>query len=164
MKRLILMRHAKSDWSDLTASDHQRGLNARGTESAAAVGQWLRNEGLTPDHILCSDARRTQETLELLELPDVPKTITKRLYLAEMDVMARILQQQTADCVLMVAHNPGTAHLAERLLSNVPQQVEFGKFPTGGTLVIDFGINSWQALPMGSGQMLHFITPRTLIK
>ena len=164
MKRLILMRHAKSDWSDLTASDHERTLNNRGVKSAEAMGDWLRHEGLLPDSVLCSDAARTQETLGLLKLPEIPTTITRKLYLAEADVMARILKQQTGDCVLMVVHNPGTIILAERLIGNSPEQPEFDAFPTCATLVADFDINTWRGLEMGSGTALHFTLPRSLIE
>ncbi len=164
MKRLILMRHAKSDWSDLTASDHERSLNARGIKSATAMGEWLRQEDLYPDHILCSDAARTQETLGLMKLPDTPTIYSRNLYLAEADVMARILRQQTADCILMVAHNPGTAILAERLLKTAPDQPEFHAFPTCATLVADFEIETWRALEMASGTTVHFTLPRTLIQ
>lgn len=164
MKRLILMRHAKSDWSDLTASDHARSLNARGVKSATAMGEWLRQEDLHPDHILCSDAERTQQTLRLLKLPDTPTTFTRTLYLAEADVMARSLRQQKGDCILMVAHNPGTAILAERLLKTIPDQREFEAFPTCATLVADFEIGTWRALEMGTGIAVHFTLPRTLIE
>ena len=163
MKRLILMRHAKSDWSDLTASDHARTLNARGLKSAQAMGDWLRREGLLPDSILCSDAARTQETLKLLALPETPTAFTRMLYLAQADVMARLLSQQTGDCVLMVAHNPGTAILAERLLQTLPAQPEFDAFPTCATLVADFEIDTWRGLEMGKGVAVHFTLPRSLI-
>ena len=164
MKRLILMRHAKSDWSDLTATDHERRLNERGVRSAQAMGDWLRRESLLPDTILCSDAARTQETLELLALPETPTNFTRKLYLAEADVMARSLMQQTGDCVLMVAHNPGTAILAERLLHTLPDQPGFDAFATCATLVADFEIDGWSALQMGRGTATHFKLPRTLIE
>lgn len=163
MKRLILMRHAKSDWSDLTATDHERTLNTRGIRSAQAMGDWLRREGFLPDAILCSDAARTQQTLTLLALPDAPTVFTRKLYLAEADVMARLLEQQTGDCVLMVAHNPGTAILAERLLQTLPDQPEFDAFPTCATLVADFEIDAWRGLEMGKGVAVHFTLPRSLI-
>ena len=164
MKRLILMRHAKSDWSDLAATDHERGLNTRGIKSAKAIGNWLRREGLEPDEILCSDAARTRETLGLLDLPYATTTFTRKLYLAEADVMARYLRQQTGSVVLMLAHNPGTAILAERLLKTRQPEPEFYTFPTCATLVVDFAIDSWRALEMERGTAVHFTTPRSLIE
>lgn len=163
MKRLILMRHAKSDWSDPNASDHERTLNARGIEAAQAMGAWLRQEGLTPDHVLCSDAARTRETLNLLDLPDTSTTFTRRLYLAAEDNMAACLMQQSGNCILILGHNPGTALLAQRLLKTAPDEPEFDRFPTCATLVVDFKIETWRELEMGSGTALHFTLPRTLI-
>lgn len=163
MKRLILMRHAKSDWSALTASDHERTLNARGIESAQAIGDWLRQEGMRPDHILCSDAARTQETLAHLKLPETPTTLTRELYLAEPEAMLHILRQQSADCILMLAHNPGSAILAEQLLQRLPDDEEFDRFPTCATLVAEFEIEDWSKLEIGTGTSRNFIVPRRLI-
>ena len=59
MLRLILMRHAKSDWSHLDLSDHDRPLNNRGKASAAALGDWLRVKSYLPDQVLSSTAART---------------------------------------------------------------------------------------------------------
>lgn len=78
MKRLIFMRHAKSGWSGAATSDHARPLNPRGQRSAVAMGDWLRSQSLQHDHILCSNAGRTRETLDLLGLGEVPTT-TKRV-------------------------------------------------------------------------------------
>lgn len=163
MKRLILIRHAKSDWSNPNGSDHERTLNDRGRRSAQAIGDWLRAHSLIPDQILCSDAARTQETLELLALGDIPTTLTRDLYLAQPGFMARLLKKQTADCVAMVAHNPGSAILADELLKDAPDNSAFDRFPTCATLVIDFEVDTWRDLRMGSGKAAHFVVPRDLI-
>lgn len=162
MKRFILMRHAKSDWSDLTLSDHARALNARGRRSAEALGDWLRSLSLHPDHVLCSDAVRTRETLSLLALGDVETSTLRSLYLAEPDVMEAALREQDEDCVLMIAHNPGCAMVAEMLLAQVPDHPAFHSYPTGATLVADFDIASWRDLRRGTGTAAHFTVPREL--
>tara|TARA_B110000977_G_scaffold201307_1_gene295263 strand:+ start:902 stop:1396 length:495 start_codon:yes stop_codon:yes gene_type:complete len=164
MKRLILMRHAKSDWGDWTATDHERGLNTRGVKSAGAMGDWLRENSLMPDHILCSDATRTQETLAGLALPDIPTTLTRDLYLAKADVMAQLLMRQDGPCVLMVAHNPGTGLLAARLIAAEPDHPEFDSYPTCATMVAEFEIDTWRDLKMGTGRLIDFIVPRDLIE
>ncbi len=69
MRRLLLLRHAKSSWSDPTARDHERPLNDRGRRAAPLVGDYLRREDLVPDLVLCSSARRTCETLARLDAP-----------------------------------------------------------------------------------------------
>ncbi|KEJ88662.1 SixA phosphatase family protein [Sulfitobacter donghicola] len=164
MKRLILMRHAKSDWTDLDQTDHGRALNERGRVSAAALGDWLRKNGFQPDHILCSDAKRTRETLDGLKLGDAPTSFLKSLYLAEPDVMAGTLHQRSEDCILMVAHNPGTAMLAEMLLATASDHSGFYKYPTGATLVVDFDIMDWRDLRKGTGKLVQFTVPRDLMK
>lgn len=164
MKRLILMRHAKSDWSHEAASDHARILNPRGRRSAEAIGDWLREQAIMPDHVICSDAARTRETLSRLSLGDVPTSLTRTLYLAEPEVMAQILRQSTEDCILMVAHNPGTAMMADMLLDDAPPHDNFYTYPTCATSVIDFNIPQWRDLEQGTGQLAHFIVPRELIQ
>ncbi len=164
MKRLILMRHAKSDWSDLAASDHERPLNAHGQRSAHAMGDWLRAQSLRPDHVLCSDAVRTCETLAYLSLGCVSTTETRGLYLAEPDVMARTLHPRDEACILMIAHNPGCGMLANLLLADAPAHPEFHSYPTGATLVVDFDITSWRDLQNGTGHAIHFVVPRDLTR
>ena len=164
MKRLILMRHAKSDWSDLAASDHERTLNKRGRRSAETIGKWMRSQSVHPDHVLCSDAARTRETLSLLQIADVPTTTTRRLYLAEPDVMAHALHPRDEDCILMLAHNPGSAMLADMLLAEAPDHPDFDTFPTCATLVADFDIANWRDLRSGTGRVVAFIVPRDLIE
>ncbi|QUJ75658.1 histidine phosphatase family protein [Sulfitobacter albidus] len=163
MKQLILMRHAKSDWSAGSGSDIARPLNARGRKSAAAVGAWLREGGFTPDAVLCSAATRTQETLERLSLPGKPQiTVTRDLYLAEPMVMLAMLQAAEGDSVLMLGHNPGSAAFAETLLETAPQHPDFHRFPTCATLVARFDITEWAVLTPGTGTPQQFIVPREL--
>jgi len=164
MKRLIIMRHAKSDWSDLTASDHERSLNARGQRSAAAMGAWMRDNALQPDHVLCSDATRTKETFERLNLGNVSVAFTRNLYLAEPEAMRHQLQSLSGDCGMMLAHNPGCAMLAEMLVAKAPIHPDFYRFPTGAVAVLEFDTGTWRELPWGSGTCTHFEVPRTLMQ
>ena len=164
MKRLIIMRHAKSDWSDLTASDHERSLNTRGQRSAAAMGAWIRDNTLRPDHVLCSDAARTKETFERLDLGNVPATFTRNLYLAEPEVMRHQLRNLGDGCVMIIAHNPGCAMLAEMLAAKAPNHPDFHRFPTGAAIVLEFETSTWRELPWGSGTCTHFEVPRALMQ
>ena len=66
MRRLLLLRHAKSSWSEPGASDHDRPLNRRGQEAAPRIGAYLARHRLIPDRVLCSTARRARETWELV--------------------------------------------------------------------------------------------------
>lgn len=160
-RRLILMRHCKSDWShDL--KDHDRPLNPRGQRSARALGQWLRQSGTLPDQILCSSALRTRETCDGLRLAVEPE-LRADLYLAEPGAMLAALRQARGATVLMIGHNPGIADLAQRLVTTPPPHPRFDDYPTGATLVASFPIDDWQALTPASGTVQEFISPRDLI-
>ncbi|AXI45176.1 phosphoglycerate mutase [Sulfitobacter sp. SK012] len=160
MKRLILMRHAKSDWS-AGLPDIERSLNPRGQTSAKALGDWLRTQGHMPGAVLCSAASRTQETLARLTLPaDIPVEVTRLLYLAEAATMAQVLREATADRILMVGHNPGIADFAAALLTEQPDHEQFSRYPTGATLIADFDIKEWNELKMHSGTTVDFVVPR----
>ncbi|MBN9678292.1 SixA phosphatase family protein [Salipiger bermudensis] len=162
MKRLILMRHAKSDWST-GGADHQRPLNKRGRNSAKALGNWLRAQGLAPDQALCSSASRTRETLALLDL-EVRTRYEDRLYHAGPVAMLKCLSEAEGDTVIMVGHNPGIAEFADELMATPPRHPRFADYPTGATLVADFEIDDWSALEPGTGTATGFVIPRELLE
>lgn len=160
MKRLIMMRHAKSDWS-LNQEDHDRPLNTRGINSAQSLGVWLRTQGLLPDQVLSSSATRTRQTLEGLDLP-VKAKFEQALYLADPSVILDTLCGATGDVVLLLGHNPGVAMLAEGLVAQAPVHPQFQDFPTGATLVVDFDTNSWETIKPGTGRVVTFVIPKDL--
>ena len=165
MRRLILMRHAKSAWNNPGIGDHDRPLNGRGKRAAQGLGDWLRTQGFLPDQILCSSAARTRETLARLALPDtIPTTLTRDLYLAEASEMLAILRQATGDCVLMLGHNGGIADTAWRLVGDAPPKHDrFSDFPTGATLVCDFDVTTWADLATRTARTQAFVTPHDLV-
>ena len=163
--RLILTRHAKSDWDNPLDTDHQRPLNPRGKRSAPLIGRWLAAKTYLPHEALVSDATRTRETFGLLsaELPQpVPVEFDSTLYLASATVMLRRLQRANAPVVLMLAHNPGIAELAAMLLRTPVADSDFQRYPTGATLVADFDIAQWSELRGHTGELVDFTTPRRL--
>ncbi len=158
---LILMRHAKSSWSSLDQSDHDRPLNKRGQRSARALGDWLREHDHAPDQILCSSAVRAQETYAGLNL-GLPAPAVPTLYLAEPDTMMRALRAATGRVVLMIGHNPGIADFASRLVRKPPRHDRFLDYPTGATLVADFDVAGWSDIDWAGGKTVDFIVPRAL--
>ncbi|WP_299680481.1 histidine phosphatase family protein [uncultured Roseobacter sp.] len=162
-RTLILMRHAKSDWTHAGLRDHDRPLNGRGRVSAKALGAWLRAQGHVPDEVLCSSATRTGETVQRLELPvEIPVTYTSDLYHAEARTMREVLMRATGTCVLMIGHNPGICAFAKRLVRAAPDHVRFEDYPTGATLVVQFDIASWTEIGWHKGQPIAFVVPREL--
>lgn len=162
VKRLILLRHAKSSWDDPTLADRDRPLNKRGRKSAKAIGKWLQEIGITPDLTLCSDAVRAKETLKRLKLGGKAKVMPE-LYMAEADQILEAMQKADGACVMLIAHNPGIADFAQRLVSSPPPHGRFADFPTGATLIVDIPMTDWKAGHFGTSTVVNFITPRELI-
>lgn len=162
MKRLILMRHAKSDWS-ASGDDHGRPLNARGKDSAAAMGRWVVDQGWTPDEVLCSTATRTRQTLTLLGLPHLPTRFERTLYLAEADEIIDTLRSAEADTVLLVGHNFGIAECAHALVKTWPDHPRFSDYPTCATSLIRFDVTDWGEIREGNGVCDDFAVPREVI-
>ena len=158
--RLILMRHAKSDWG-FDLSDHDRPLNKRGRRAAPAIGTWLQQQGYLPDEVLCSTATRTRETLDLLGTP-APTRFERALYHAGLDTMLELLKSARGHSVMMLGHNPGIAGFANTLLKAPPTHPRFDAYPTCATLVAQFDIDDWTDLHPGTGRALAFIVPRDL--
>ena len=170
MRRLLLLRHAKSDWSEPGADDHERRLNRRGREAAPRIGAYLHRHRLIPDSVLCSTARRTRETWDLVaaELPSAPPaTYVERLYEATPRTILDLLREAEpgGKSLLVVGHNPGLHDLATLLVASGDlddRERLREKLPTGGLVVIDFAIGNWSKLHPRSGRLDRFVAPRTL--
>ncbi len=166
MKRLILTRHAKSSWDDPATPDHDRPLNERGRAAAAELGVWLASRGAIPGEVLCSDALRTRKTWSGVApaLPGTPiLNLKPALYHAGPDVMLAVLRNATDDCVMMIGHNPGIAEFAARLVAQAPLHDEFGRYPTGATLVVDFNAEAWADVAFGQGAVVDFVVPSEVL-
>ena len=74
-----------------------------------------------------------------------------------------VLRHATADTVMMIGHNPGIAEFAARLVAHPPQSAEFGRYPTGATLVVDFDVAEWGDVSFGSGVTVDFIVPSEIV-
>jgi phosphohistidine phosphatase len=172
MKTLLLLRHAKSSW-DEALPDEKRPLAKRGREAAPEVGRYMAKHDQVPDLILCSTARRTTETLDLI-LPyfkkGIPIKYEDQLYLAEYpDLLARIRWvDDKFKKLLIIGHNPGLEQLAFTLAmaSNGPDDDQMRrlteKFPTAALAVITFNFKSWKDVKEGKGTLEDFVRPKDL--
>lgn len=162
---LILTRHAKSDWDDPRLDDHDRRLNPRGRDSAAAIGAWLKDRGHLPEQVQVSTAARAVETwtgmAPHLGTPEV--SFHRRLYHPAPETMLAHLSRATAGTVLMLAHNPGIGALAASLIRRSPDHPRFADYPTAATLVVRFDAPGWVDIARGTGDVLDFTVPRDLI-
>jgi len=169
--RLLLLRHAKSDWST-DADDHDRPLSARGRKAAPEMGHYMRAEGYVPAVVLCSTATRTRETLDLLlsAWKDEPSVNYDRaLYLAEWPQLVVAVKKAPASAspLLLIGHNPGLEQMAVGLCRAPDGAAErdrlkrlASKFPTAALAVLDFEITSWGDLHPGSGELVAFTRPK----
>ncbi len=166
MKRLILIRHAKSSWSSGAADDQTRPLNDRGRLAAGKVGNWLKAEGYVPDQVLSSNATRCAQTWEgiapaLETSPEV--SFQAALYLAGPQAMLSTLHPATGNTVLMLGHMPGIGEFARDLRRDPPPAHEaFRKYPTGAVTVLNFKVESWADVQMGTGKFVAYTAPRAL--
>lgn len=170
MKNLILMRHAKSAWDDSHQKDIDRPLSTRGRKAASHMGEWLEGEGYRPDVVLCSTARRTRDTLELLR-PHLPKSaaveFVSGLYMAATREMLTEIGKvpASAQCVMLLGHNPGMGSLAGLLAGGGDEKAlgaMHGKFPTAAIAVLGFNVGKWSEVAPGAGILRAFMRPRDL--
>jgi phosphohistidine phosphatase len=144
MKKLIIVRHAKSEWK-AGVSDFDRPLNESGVRVAPKMGQALIDLGVEPDYVVCSPSKRTNQTATLLlnGIYDL-KTINYQelIYNASFFELLQLINNDIPDNVntlLIVGHNPGVSELIEYLSS-----ANIGGMPTCSCVCITAGIDSWQ--------------------
>lgn len=164
---LIVTRHAKSSWDDLTLEDFERPLNARGRASAVAIGKWLEAQGHRPAAVLHSSAVRTTETWDRVSTCLAsPASVTglDTLYLASGDQILNALGKQQGETIMLIGHNPGIGDFAHRIIATAPDHPRFRDYPTAATLVCSIDANSWADVRWGTGHPLEFVVPRDLIE
>ena len=171
MKRLTLLRHAKSSWDDPVARDFDRPLNARGKRAARRMGRYIRDEQLDFDHLISSPAVRCTETLDRLWEGlgrEIEAAWDRRVYLASAATLMDVIHDapDTAQSLLVCGHNPGFEDL---ILSLIPDRagdplrdaVET-KFPTAALAEIRFDVDAWGEVRSASGVLTRFVRPRDL--
>jgi len=174
MKTVIVLRHAKSDWSDSALRDFDRGLNDRGYRAAATMGRWAALQKLNFDAVIASPAVRVIETLRRFReaYGDCPAPVYDlRLYLASAGTIRDVLSetQEGHDSLLLAGHNPG---LEEFILTASDRESRPGlrhsveiKFPTAALAVLEFDVGRWTDLAPdmeGRANLRAFVRPRDL--
>ena len=162
MKTLFIMRHAKSSWNYPERSDYDRPLNARGKRDAPRMGEYLRQEGLTPDRILTSSAKRARKTADKVAKSCGYAGKVKKLdafYDAVPGVYFEVLQAlpDRYQRVMVVGHNP----TMERLVNHLTGHVE--RMPTAALAQIELPIQHWDVFDLYTeGTLVNLWTPKTL--
>ncbi|PCJ67726.1 MAG: hypothetical protein COA58_00905 [Bacteroidetes bacterium] len=161
MKRVILMRHAKSSWTDPSQTDHQRVLNNRGKRDTPIVAAKILAHGILPELIYVSDAQRTQETWELLskQLPKIQTIFSTSLYLASSDSLIETIKQtdNLIDTVMLIAHNPGITEAFYSLGG-----VNIDNVPTCGVGCLTFHTDKFENITDCKKELEYFYYPKML--
>jgi phosphohistidine phosphatase len=159
MKKLYIIRHAKSSWLDMTLDDFDRPLNKRGRENAPMMAERLKKNGVMPDIILSSSAKRAKKTAKILasgvgfskkikfkdELYDVlPSTLHKKIKSIK----------NKHEVVFLIGHNPELNMLAEDLI-NFEENIV-----TCGIVEIEFDCEKWREIDADNARFISYDYPK----
>ncbi len=162
MRRLTLVRHAKSDWSLPGQVDWDRPLNKRGQRDAPEMARRLRSRKLKPDQMISSPAVRAITTASVMarELRVAATRLQQdeRLYLASPADLLEVIRELGGEArhVMVFGHNPGMTECANRLSAGE----HIDNLPTCGVFTAQFGIKAWSELDWGGGQEAEFDYPK----
>lgn len=143
MKTLLLMRHAKSSWKKEGQADHDRPLNDRGKRDAPRMGNWLKEQGIVPDTILTSSAKRARRTAEAMAeaLGRQERLIVhEELYSAHMGDYVELLRDlpDSAETALLVGHDPTISEFVSALAKATTEM------PTAAIACFDLSVGAWK--------------------
>lgn len=161
MKTLLILRHAKSSWDDSALDDHERPLNARGESDAPRMGQFARDERLSPELIVSSDAVRARLTAKAIaDATGGQLLLDPRLYHASadeiLDALHSVVEHDVAT-LMVVGHNPGL----EVLLAQLTGEQE--ALPTAALAQIALPIDRWPDLNTSTrGTLVGLWRPKEL--
>jgi phosphohistidine phosphatase len=161
MKRLYVLRHAKSSWDDANLADFDRPLNGRGKETAPFIGRVMRERGLMPDVVISSPATRAKETAKLVcEAAEFIGTIRydEGIYEASPHGLIKAISgvEDAADSAMIVGHNPGMEGLIRYLTGNL------APMPTASLAIIDLEISQWSEMRQQIGDLVEVLRPKEL--
>lgn len=160
MKTLLIVRHAKSSWSDKGISDIDRPLKKSGVNDATEVAQKLKQQKVSPDIIITSPAVRAITTAMIfarnLNYPLWQLSISEIAYDFTKDALLSIINT-TADkykTLMLVGHDPALTYLVNELTGE-----QFEKIPTSAVFTISFRVQSWKRVALGNGRLAGVESP-----
>jgi phosphohistidine phosphatase len=174
MRRLILLRHAKTEHDAPSGRDRDRRLDERGHQDAAGIGAWLARRPLFPDLVLVSPAVRASQTWELVwaamkdNAPPPQVDFLQELYGADPGQLLQSIRNASASDpkqLMLVGHNPGLHELALALTGSgdaAARQALAENLPTSGLAVFEFAGDDWNDVAFRHGQLVVFVSPKLL--
>jgi len=160
MKKLTLIRHAKSDWGSGAASDFERPLNRRGNKAAPLMAGRILERGSVPDLLVSSPAQRAVETVALLahelDLPQEQIIYQRSIYEASLETLiATVRQLPDEEHVALIGHNPGLSELGLWLCPQAPEWL-----PTCAVLEFEITADDWAAVAPGCATLVCYDYPK----
>ena len=174
MRRLMLLRHAKTETDAPSGRDKDRRLDDRGRRDAAEIGGWIGRHPPFPDLALVSPAVRAHQTWEIAwdamrELVPQPQVeLSPELYGADPKQLLQAIRAASAADprrLLVVGHNPGMHELALALAGSgdaAAKKALEDNLPTSGLAVLDFAIEDWNEVAFRRGALVRFVSPKLL--
>lgn len=162
MKKLVIIRHAKSDWNDTSLDDFIRPLNARGLKNAPFMGKILKEKNLVPDLILSSPATRALKTAEIIakEIGYTNEIVQNPyIYEAYVNSLQEVVSyiHDTHETVFLVGHNPGVSALAY-MLCDLKESI-----PTCAIVEIEFNTDSWMEVSKENSKLISYDFPKKFL-
>lgn len=159
MKRLFVLRHAKSSWDHPGLSDFERPLNERGKKAAPVMGELMFEKEFNPDIILSSPAKRAKKTAKLVKkngLIGAEIVFDERIYGAGTNSLMHILAETDNDfaSAMIVGHNPGLEGLIQILTG------QYERMPTAALAVINLEIENWEDIESSCGKPIEILRPK----
>ena len=161
MKLLILVRHAKSSWDDPDLEDIDRPLNNRGKKDAPEMGQRLFKQGIIPDRVISSPARRALSTAKKitkeLNYPKENIQVKEEIFEAGPDNLLLLIRniQDNPGTLMVFGHNPSITEFANALTG-----INIHNIPTCGVVSIQFDVNEWSEIDYRKGKLVFFDYPK----
>jgi phosphohistidine phosphatase len=174
MRRLMLLRHAKTETDAPSGRDHDRRLDARGHSDATEMGHWIARNPPFADLVLVSSAMRTRQTWDLAwkemkdRVPPPEVEILDELYGAEPTQLLQIVRMASAGDpkrLMLIGHNPGMHEIAMMLAGSgdkAGRKALEENLPTSGLAILDFDIDDWTDVAFRRGKLALFISPKLL--
>jgi phosphohistidine phosphatase len=174
MRRLMLLRHAKTEHDAPSGRDQDRRLDNRGRTDAAEIGSWIGRHPPFPDSVLVSSAVRAHQTWEIAWeamkdfAPEPQVELLPELYGADPKQLLQIIRtESTTDPkrLLVIGHNPGMHELALALTGSgdaAGRKALEDNLPTSGLAIFDFALDDWADVAFRRGKLALFVSPKLL--
>jgi len=169
MRRLLLLRHAKTERAKPGERDRDRKLMAKGRADAPVIGAYMVRHRLVPDLVLLSPVTRAEETWALVApaFAKAPRVVKdERIYNASPDTLTGLIREtRDARMLLVVSHNPGLHDLAVQLIGSGDVEARESlneKLPTSGLVVVELAFDDWSQLHDNAGRLERFVSPRLI--